>query len=97
MKQDRMGRAVEMAALRLGRMIDLVEAAIPLGPDMVEMGRGELKRRLRKAPGEVLAQMLDTLGPEIVKEILEERSGREEEAAEPYGPGSAGSPDAGGG
>ena len=72
MKQDRLGKGLGKSATRMGLAMRLMNKNMPTGVN-VEMTEGELKKRIRGAKGNALAELVGLLSPEMIRDVLEER------------------------
>lgn len=70
MKDDITRRASIKAAARMSGAISRLKAAVPFGPETVQMNENELAARLKKSPGDVIAQFIDQLGQERALDIM---------------------------
>ena len=73
MEQDITGRAVEQSAKIVAKVMERVQAKVPLGPANVRMTRSELRTEVAKMRGEPLMRLAEILGDEEVLNLLRGR------------------------
>ena len=73
MEQDITGRAVTQSAKIVAKVMERVQAKVPLGPANVKMTRSELRREVAKMRGEPIMRLAEILGDEEVLNLLKGR------------------------
>ena len=68
-EKDITGRAVERVGEMLVRLKENFQKAVPLGPSQVRFTPDEMRRFMKDAPDDVMAQLVKTLGPELAARL----------------------------
>ena len=74
--RDITGRAAERASKVLLKALGRVHERMPLGPGQVRMTRAELKANMDRMRPDMMAVLMQQLGPERILEMLRDKEGR---------------------